>query len=259
MKKDHLDIVGDLLTDVRIAVSLCTRVPVAPAIPVSEGEIADASWAFPLAGLLIGFAGAVIYWLATRVHLPPQAAAVLALAATILLTGAMHEDGLADTADGFGGGKTREDKLRIMRDSRIGTFGACALVISLLLRWSAISEIRGPGSVAIALVVAHAASRAMLPALMRLVPAARTDGLAAGAGQPPIRSALVALALGAICLAAGLGTGAMLVGVLALAAIGALLAWLSMKQIGGQTGDVLGAAEQMAEAAVLLIGAAVLF
>ncbi|MGH6677611.1 MAG: adenosylcobinamide-GDP ribazoletransferase [Bradyrhizobium sp.] len=256
--KGRLDTFGDLLTDLRIAVSLCTRVPVAPAVPASAGEIARASWAFPLAGLLIGFAGAVVYWLATRAHLPPQAAAVLALAATILLTGAMHEDGLADTADGFGGGKTREDKLRIMRDSRIGTFGACALVISLMLRWSAISDIRSPGSVATALLVAHAASRAMLPAFMRLVPTARTDGLSAGAGQPPIRSAIIAFALGAICLASGFGTSAMLIGVLALAAIGALLARLSLKQIGGQTGDVLGAAEQMAEAAVLLIAAAVL-
>jgi len=255
----YLDIASDLLTDLRVAVSLCTRVPVAPAMPAGEGEIARASWALPLAGLLIGLAGAVVYWLATRAHLPPQAAAALALAATILLTGAMHEDGLADTADGFGGGKTREDKLRIMRDSRIGTFGACALVISLMLRWSAISDIQNPGSVAIALVVAHTASRAMLPAFMRLVPTARTDGLSAGAGQPPIRSTIIALALGAVGLAAGFGAGAMLVGLLTLAAIGGLLAWLSLKQVGGQTGDVLGAVEQMGEAAVLLIGAAVLF
>ncbi|MGH6717354.1 MAG: adenosylcobinamide-GDP ribazoletransferase [Bradyrhizobium sp.] len=256
--KGHLDIAGDLLTDLRLAVSLCTRVPVAPAIPASEGEIARAIWALPLAGLLIGLAGAVVYWLATRVHLPPQAAAVLALATTILLTGAMHEDGLADTADGFGGGKTREDKLRIMRDSRIGTFGACALVISLMLRWSAISDMPNPGSVAVALVVAHTASRAMLPAFMRLVPTARTDGLSAGAGRPPIRSAIIAAGLGAVCLAAGLGTSAMFVGLLTLAAIGAALAWLSLKQVGGQSGDVLGAVEQIAEAAVLLIASTVL-
>ena len=255
----YLDTVSDLLTDVRIAVSLCTRVPVAPAKPAGEGEIARASWALPLAGLLIGLAGAVVYWLAKRAHLPPQADAALSLATTILLTGAMHEDGLADTADGFGGGKTREDKLRIMRDSRIGTFGACALVISLMLRWSAISDIQNPGSVAIALVVAHTASRAMLPAFMRQVPTARTDGLSAGAGQPPIRSTIIALGLGAIGLATGFGAGAMLVGLLTLAAIGGLLAWLSLKQVGGQTGDVLGAVEQISEAAVLLIGAAVLF
>ncbi len=255
---DGVETVKSLITDIRIAISLCTRLPVAPAAPVADGEVARASWAFPLAGMLVGLVGAAVYWLANHLRVPPQAAAGLALAATILVTGAMHEDGLADSADGFGGGRTRERKLEIMRDSRIGTFGACALVISLLLRWSALASMDDPRSVAIALVVAHGAARAALPAFMRFVPAGRTDGLSSGAGQPPPQSVALALGLGILTLGFGFGAAAMLVGVLVLAAIGLLLARLAIDQIGGQTGDVLGALEQTGEAAVLLIAAAVL-
>jgi adenosylcobinamide-GDP ribazoletransferase len=244
--------------DIRIAISLCTRLPVGPAVPVAEGEVARASWAFPVAGLLVGLLGAVIYWLADRLHIPPQPASALALAATILFTGAMHEDGLADTADGFGGGKTRERKLEIMRDSRIGAFGACALGLSLLLRWSAIASLDGSQSVATALVVAHGAGRAAMPAFMRFVPPARADGLSSEAGKPPMQSVAIALALGVIALVIGFGVSAMVIGDVAVAMIALLLAQLSLRQIGGQTCDVLGALEQMAEAALLLIAAALL-
>lgn len=248
----------NFVQDVRIAVSLCTRLPVGPAAPVANGEVARASWAFPVAGLLVGLFGAAIYWLADRLHIPPQPASALALAATILLAGAMHEDGLADAADGFGGGKTREQKLQIMRDSRIGTFGACALGLSLLVRWSAIASFDNSYSVAIALAVAQGAGRAALPAFMRLVPPARLDGLSSGAGRPPMQSVAIALGLGLIMLGFGLGVGAMLVGGGVVAVIAFLLARLSIGQIGGQTGDVLGAFEQVAEAALLLVAAALL-
>jgi adenosylcobinamide-GDP ribazoletransferase len=244
--------------DIRIAISLCTRLPVGPAAPVAEGAVARASWAFPVAGLLVGLLGAVIYWLADRLHVPAQPASALALATTVLLTGAMHEDGLADAADGFGGGHTRERKLEIMRDSRIGAFGACALGLSLLLRWSAIASLGSTEAVATALVVAHAAGRAALPAFMHFVPPARPDGLSSGAGQPPIQSVAIALALGILSLVVGFGIGATVIGVVALAAIAVLLAQLSLRQIGGQTGDVLGALEQLAEAALLLLAAALL-
>jgi adenosylcobinamide-GDP ribazoletransferase len=252
---EGVETVKSLVADIRIAISLCTRLPVAPAAAIADGEVARASWALPLAGILVGVVSAAIYWLAERLHVPARAAAVLALAAGMLLTGAMHEDGLADTADGLGGGKTRERKLEIMRDSRIGTFGACALVISLLLRWSAIASIDDPRSVAIALVVAHGAARAALPAFMRFVPPARSDGLSSGAGQPPVQSVAIALGLGTVALGLGFGAAVMLVGILVLLAIGALLARLAREQIGGQTGDVLGALEQMAEAALLMIAA----
>jgi adenosylcobinamide-GDP ribazoletransferase len=131
---DYADTQQKLIADLRIGLSLCTRLPLGPAAPVGEGDVARASWTFPIAGLLVGLAGTLVYWLAIRLNVAPPSAAALTLATTLLLTGAMHEDGLADTADGLGG-RTREQKLEIMRDSRIGTFGACALAISLLLRW----------------------------------------------------------------------------------------------------------------------------
>ena len=251
---EYAETVKSLIADIRIAISLSTRIPVGPATPVAQGDIARATWALPLAGILVGLAGALVYWLATRAHLQPEPAAMLALAATMLTTGAMHEDGLADAIDGFGGGKTREQKLEIMRDSRIGAFGACALIASVILRWSAMEAIADPRQVAIALVVAHAAARAPLPLFMRLVPPARPDGLSSGAGQPPAQSVIIALALGIICLLFGFrGNATIITALVVLAAAALLLAGLARKQIGGQTGDVLGALEQICEVAVLTI------
>ena len=255
---DDLKRLESLVRDLRIAISLCTRLPVAPSAAVGEGDVARASWALPIAGALIGLIAAMVYSLAERLHIPPTAASVLALAATVLLTGAMHEDGLADTADGFGGGRTRERKLEIMRDSRIGTFGACALGLSLLLRWSAIAALEDSRSVAIALIVAHGAARATLPAFMSLVAPARGEGLSSDAGQPPPASVAIALGLGIVALAIGFGMSAMLKGVAALAAIGLLLTRLAQRHIGGQTGDVLGALEQTAEATLLLLATTLL-
>jgi adenosylcobinamide-GDP ribazoletransferase len=247
-----------LMRDLRIAISLCTRLPVGTSAAVGAGDVARAGWAFPLAGALIGVIAAAVYWLADHLHIPPISASVLALATSVLLTGAMHEDGLADTADGLGGGKTREQKLEIMRDSRIGTFGACALGLSLLSRWSALTALEDTRSVAIALIVAHAGARAILPAFMSLVAPARSDGLSSGAGRPPPISIAVALGLGIVALSIGFGLKAMLTGVAALATIALLLAFIARRQIGGQTGDVLGALEQCAEAALLLLATTLL-
>ena len=255
---DFVETVRSLIADLRIGLSLGTRLPLGPAAPVGDGDVARASWTFPLVGLIVGLAGAAIYGLACRFRIPPEPAAVLPLAITVLLTGAMHEDGLCDTADGFGGGKTREQKLEIMRDSRIGTFGGCALALSLLLRWSALVALSEPRVVAVALIAAHAAARAGLPAFMRLVPPARPDGLSTSAGQPPWQSAAIAIGIGTVCLILSFGLSGAIVAMMTLALVGLLLAALSMKQIGGQTGDVLGALEQAGEAVVLLVAATIL-
>jgi adenosylcobinamide-GDP ribazoletransferase len=253
---DYAETLQKLVTDLRIGVSLCTRLPVGPAAAVGEGDVARASWTFPIAGLLVGLAGAIAYWLAIRVNVAPLPAAALALAATLLLTGAMHEDGLADTADGLGGG-TREKKLEIMRDSRIGTFGACALAISLMLRWSALADIAEPRLVALALICAHVAARACMPAFMHLVPPARSDGLSSAAGQPPFASVITGLLLGIVSLLLAFGPTRAMVTLLLLLVVALLLARLAIRQFGGQTGDVLGALEQIGEATVLLVAASV--
>ena len=236
--------------DVLLCLGFFTRLPV-PAVAWSAGDLASAIWAAPLAGAVVGAAGAAAYAAGDALGLPPTAAAGLALAATMLLTGCLHEDGLADTADGFGGGSTRERKLEIMRDSRLGTFGVCALGLSLLLRWSALAAIADPAAVGWALVAAHAAGRASIPAVMLALPPARPPGLAGAAGRPSSAMAALAAMLGVLTLWP-LGSTALFAGIALLLAWAALLGWLAMRQVGGQTGDVLGALEQGSEIAVLL-------
>jgi adenosylcobinamide-GDP ribazoletransferase len=250
---------ASLATDLKVIVLFATRLPFPPRLSGEGnggGDIARASWAFPVVGALLGGGGALVYWAAFRIGLPPAPAAALMLAAILAATGCLHEDGLADTADGFGGGSDRARKLEIMRDSRLGTYGACALAMSLLLRWSAVTAIAEPGSVAMALVAAHGAARGALPAIMRFVPPARPDGLAADAGRPPPQCVAAAALLGAGMLGLGLGMVPATIGLLLLAATSLLMARLALNQIGGHTGDVLGALEQVGEAVILLTAAA---
>jgi adenosylcobinamide-GDP ribazoletransferase len=246
---------GGLAKDLGVALLFCTRLPVGSSVSIHEPDLARASWAMPIAGAIVGVLGSLIYWLAFQLGLSPLPAAVLALATTMILTGALHEDGLADAIDGFGGGSSREHKLAIMRDSRIGTFGVCALATSLTLRWSALASIAEPRQVAMALIAAHVSARATLPALMRLVPPARTDGLSAGAGRPPSASIAAAGVFAAIALVIGLGPLGAVVGLLLLLLATTFVGWFALQQIGGQTGDVLGALEQLGEILILLTAA----
>jgi adenosylcobinamide-GDP ribazoletransferase len=247
-----------LASDLKISILFATRLPLAHSDPIEGHDLARASWAMPIAGALVGALGALIYWIAYRVGLSSPLAAGLALAATLVATGCLHEDGLADTVDGLGGGKTREHKLEIMRDSRLGTYGTCALMVSFTLRWSALTSIADPLAVATALMAAHASARATLPAFMRFVPQARADGLSADAGRPPRESIVAAGLLGVIALGLGLGPTSATIGLLLLSSAVVVIAWLSLKQIGGQTGDVLGALEQINEILILLTAATLL-
>jgi len=217
--------------------------------------VARASWCAPLVGALIGALAGVAYWIAWRLNLPPFVGATVAVAAGMLVTGALHEDGLADTADGLGG-QTRERALDIMRDGRIGAFGAAALIISILLRIGALADLPRAALVAWALIGAHAAARAVLPTFMRLVPPARSDGLSAGAGAPSRERALTAAAIGFALLWIALGLRNTLIALMAMLIGAVVMAWLARRKIGGQTGDVLGAVEQVSETLVLLVTAA---
>jgi adenosylcobinamide-GDP ribazoletransferase len=243
----------DRVQELTAAMQFCTRLPMPHAAPRGGVTLAKAAWAFPIAGILIGFIGAVVFVLARRIGLPPWPAAALAVAATVLATGCLHEDGLADTADGFGGGKSREQKLDIMRDSRIGTYGVCALTLSLLLRIGVLASFPDTRSVVWALIAAHGAARATLPVLMFLLPPARGNGLAFEAGQPPGDSVTAAAVLGFLILLIFLHPLHGIVAFIFLLIVLALLGWLAMRQIDGQTGDVLGALEQVSEIAVLLV------
>jgi adenosylcobinamide-GDP ribazoletransferase len=239
--------------ELRASILFLTRLRYGPTLTVGGAGIARAAWAFPIAGVVVGLIGAVIYLFAHRLGLPPWPAAALSVAATMAVTGCLHEDGLADTADGFGGGQTRELKLDIMRDSRIGTYGVCALVLSILLRVSALANLADSSLVAAALIAAHGAARATLPVFMYFVPPARQEGLSASAGQPPHNSVIAAAVLSIVIVALCLGPVLAIAALILLLALITLLAWLSLAQIDGQTGDVLGAVEQISEIAILLV------
>jgi adenosylcobinamide-GDP ribazoletransferase len=236
------------------ATAFFTRVPVAPR--GTGGTLAEAAWAFPLVGAGIGAVAALAFVLAQGLGLGDAVAALLAVLAGIAISGGLHEDGLADTADGFGGGRDRAAKLDIMRDSRIGTYGVLALLFSIGLRAAALVRIGDPIAVALALVAAHAASRGLLPAAMTLLAPAREDGLGAGAGRPRALTAAMAAAIGVTITLAALLPAAGAITVAVAAAVMLMAAALARRQIGGYTGDVLGAFQQVGEIAMLLAAAA---
>ncbi len=238
-----------------IATAFFTRVPIAsPNGPT--WQIASAAWAFPLVGAGIGAVAALAFFLAQLIGLDRWPAALVAVFAGVALTGALHEDGLADTADGFCGGHDRETRLAIMRDSRQGSFGVLALVASALLRAAALAGIGDVIHAGLALIAAYAASRAILPAAMRLLSPARTDGLGATAGAPRPRDVTAAASIGiAIALTAlGPTRGIIALG-LAIAMVFAT-AGIARRLIGGYTGDVLGAFQQTGEIVMLLAASA---
>jgi adenosylcobinamide-GDP ribazoletransferase len=240
------------------ALTFFTRLPLRPA--AVEGpyvaSLANAAWAFPLVGLVVGVIGGITYVLAAAAGLPPLAAALIAVGATALATGGLHEDGLADTADGLGGGPLREDKLAVMRDSRTGVYGVLALVFSVALRVVALGQIATGWHVLGALIAAHALARGLLPVAMRVLAPARSDGLGAEAGRPAQKTVLWSCGIAFAAALLVLGIRASLVATLAAAAVMAAIAWFARRQLGGYTGDVLGAIEQGGEIGALLAVAA---
>jgi adenosylcobinamide-GDP ribazoletransferase len=244
---------ADCANDLKESLRFLTRLPMGLVMPDGDADLTRATWAFPLAGVAVGLIGAAIYVLSHQLGLPAWIAAALAVAATLAVTGCLHEDGLADTADGFGGGDTRERKLEIMRDSRIGTYGVCALMLSILLRVAALAAFANPAPAVWALIAAHGGARATLPLFMALVPPARRDGLAYAAGRPSSERVITASVLGILILAIALGPAHGIAALIFLLVIIALMAWLSVVQIEGQTGDVLGAVEQVSEIVILLV------
>jgi len=238
--------------NLRMALAFLTRIPLAPSESVAFRPPAVATW-FPAAGIVIGSLVGGAYWLAFQV-LPGLPAAAIAIGFGILITGAFHEDGLADTFDALGGGSDRDAVLRIFKDSRLGTFGAAALGLSILLRVSLLGVLDGTAGF-FALMAAHGLARGIAAATMGFAsPAAPGLGTSLMSGFTR-RHAIAAGAL-------GLATGVLLLGLpgligllLAVAAAILLVLWATQKA-GGITGDVLGAIEQLGEISVLVAAVA---
>ncbi|KAA5610648.1 adenosylcobinamide-GDP ribazoletransferase [Rhodovastum atsumiense] len=227
-----------------------TRVPL-PSLPelVPEDQRrASAYW--PLVGAAVGAAVAGV-WAVSATLFPPGVAVGLALAAGLLLTGALHEDGFADVCDGFGGGTTRDRVLEIMRDSRIGAFGAIGLVMLLGLKWQAMAALP-PALLPAAVIAAHALSRGAAVAMMVVLPYARTDASRARpiVGHPGAR--LIGVAITALMPLLLLPPPARLAGLVVVAGIWGLCFLWFRHRLGGYTGDCLGALQQLGEIGMLL-------
>jgi len=236
------------------AVTLLTRLPV-PHAASTRG--ARAAWAYPLAGLVTGGLAALAGLMAYTLGLPAPLTALVSLTALIVITGAIHEDGLADTADGLWGGYDRARRLEIMRDSHIGAFGAIALILGLAARWAALWLLfaAGPGTATAAIICSAMVSRAALPVLMAALPTARDDGLSQSVGQVPVATAALGAAIA--CLVSLVLVGGAVFPVVFWSGLAIIvLGTAAHAKLGGQTGDMLGAAQQLTEIAVLFCLAA---
>lgn len=239
------------LREFAAAVQFMTRIPV-PAFQYEPELVLGGAKFYPLVGAIVGL-GAIIIERGLRPHLPAMVTAVAVLAYLVAITGGFHEDGLADTADGLGGGYTRERKLDIMHDSRIGSFGTLALALSLLARWALLATMpveRLPEY----LLAAQVLCRWTTLPLGTFMDSARKDGLAAKfAHRIPLSSTLIGTAL-AFAIAGGALRMRMFVPVLVVATIALLSGLYYRRQIAGITGDCLGATNQLAEIAVYVCG-----
>jgi len=210
----------------------------------------------PLAGFLIALPAAIVGAIAAVTGLPNLIVGLLVVTALVTPTGALHEDGLADSADGLIGGSTVEKRLAIMKDSRIGTFAGLALILMTLIRASAYGALFATPAVGCVVVLAGGAvSRLMMTALWAALPNARPDGLAARLGQPDRRAVAIGVGITVILAApvAGLiGPWAALTAIALAGAMAYAFGCLALAKIGGQTGDILGATQVLSEATFLI-------
>ena len=245
------------LEDVYLSVVFLTRLP-APGWPEAAArKLSTGMWTFPIAGVLVATIAGVVYAICDALGLPVYISSLFAVVALIVATGGLHEDGLSDLADGVWGGANPAKRLEIMSDSRIGAYGAIALIVSVSGRAAAIATIGQPLFVLGALVAAAAVSRAMMPALMAFGTPAKADGLGATAGKPATAAWGGALLLAAVICAVAAPAG-WLMCLIAAGAGAALIAWFAHRNLGGYTGDVAGAAQQVAELFALTVIASVI-
>jgi adenosylcobinamide-GDP ribazoletransferase len=246
------EIVRQRLIELAAAFALLTRLPVhlfaLPRLTVPS----QAAWAYPVVGAAIGAIGGAVYWIVHSLSCPPALAAICALIAMILSTGALHEDGLADFADGLAG-DTKERSLSIMRDHQIGTYGVIALVLSLAMRATAVTLIAAPDAVMAALIGAGATSRLAAVLIMAVLPPARNDGLSASVGSPTAGLAGIAMLLTFTISWLVLPFGVALLLILSAIVSAVVIGRVALVRLGGQTGDVLGASTQICECLALFV------
>ena len=248
-----------LIKDLMACVQFLSRLPIPEFLANHDKpDLAKSSRMFPIAGLVISAPAIIVMMLLGLLDVPSQVIAAVVISIQLVVTGALHEDGLADCADGFGGGRNLEDKLAIMKDSHVGAFGVSASIMALVLRFVLLSSFLDISILAaiLALLSAQLLSRAVQVAFWQSLPPARPDGLAGTLGQPDGAAIQWALAIGII--------GAITLTFFAFPAISVFLSMamtilaviafhlLCKKQINGQTGDTIGAIQIITEIAFLI-------
>lgn len=247
------------------ALEFLTRIPIPIATQFDPAWMSRCVRYFPWVGVLIGSFGAFVWW-ALQPALSPWLAAALAFTVTALITGAFHEDGLSDYVDGVGGGQSREQTLAIMKDSRVGSFGALALILVTVIKIAALASVPMLDAI-IVLIFAHATARANAVTVMASMPYARDDAtskvkpVAMGVTWSEVvvswlpTVALIAFTTvsAAVCGLSSQALVALLTATLAAGIITTFLALQMKRRLGGYTGDALGAVEQCAEAAILVV------
>ena len=261
-----MQVVENLVTETARAISFLSRLPVPDRFFAGhDGSLSRTVAGFPLAGLIIALPAAMLMVVLAVSGAEPVLVALLGVGLQIMLTGALHEDGLSDTADGLGGGRSREKVLAIMKDSRIGTYGALALILAIALRAAALAiliESLQPLSIGLAWLATAILSRSLMVWHWSALPSARPDGVAGSAGAPDPDATRMALILGSVLTA--------LIGLIALPfhawfaagliAAGTVAAFTRhcRKRLEGQTGDTIGASQQLGEIAFLVTLAIIL-
>ena len=250
--------------EILLSLQFLTRLPIPFARTIDPVPLAQAMRFFSVAGALIAGSTGLVFLGLRLLHVPAFVAAAITVATGMMITGALHEDGLADSSDGLFGGKTREERLEIMRDSRIGSYGASALILALLMRVALLQSLGELPALPLLTILASAGafSRAMMVDLLWATRPARRDGLSALAGRPTRATAFFAIVTGgALVIAAGFEIDHTESGLIAIAvatAITGLIRALASRLLGGQTGDVCGATQVLSELGLLTVFAAII-
>ncbi|MAI49817.1 MAG: adenosylcobinamide-GDP ribazoletransferase [Rhodospirillaceae bacterium] len=247
----------NFLKDIYLSFVFLTRLPAPGWTDAASRTLSTGMWAFPIVGVLVATIAGLVFAVGDATGLPVYISALFALVAMIITTGGLHEDGLSDLADGAWGGADPAQRLEIMSDSRIGAYGAIALIVSLAGRTAAIATIAEPLFVLGALVASAAVSRAIMPAMMAFGKPAKSSGLGAGAGTPDGTTCCISLLVAAVIAAIAAPAGWLICLAAAIAAA-VLIAWFARCNLGGYTGDVLGAGQQVAELLALTMIAGVI-
>ncbi len=240
------------VADIRAALMFLTRLPVGG----EHRSLSRCAWAFPVAGLVIGLIAGLVWVAAFSAGLGPWPAAFLALITSAVLTGGLHEDGLADSADGLGAGGSVERMVTIMRDSRIGGYGALALILFTGLKASGLALLPSASAGFLTLIAVHGFARGVLPIVMHSLKRAMSSGVASSAGRPGLGIALAALVLGSLTLLPMQHPMVFLPALFVASLVAILLARYIVHRLGGYTGDTIGLIEQCVETAIILTVAA---